>query len=270
MVASVQSDRSYLPDALLNGVYAAAEAAGYHLMLSKLPDEKLTSEGFVPKILRELMVDGLLIDYINQVPTRMMELIHQYVIPSVLINSKQQTDCVYPADFDAGRRATARLLELGHRKITYVDYSASGHYSAFDRCHGYVAAMKDAGLTPQPLRSERVQSARESLVRSMQILEAADRPTAVVACGQEHAIAMLRAAERKQIRVPQDLSLLTFGDALTDDPCLSITTLQIPEYDIGKLATNMLLRKISGGNAVQAPMVVPFEWAHGESCARVN
>jgi LacI family transcriptional regulator len=266
ILASVQGNRSYLPDSLLGGVYSAAEAAGVNLILSKFPDEQLTSERFVPRLLLELMVDGLLINYINEVPLRLVEMIKQYAIPSVWINCKRQNDCVHPNDLEAGRQATAHLLELGHRKIAYIDFAGSGHYSAKDRFEGYAEIMRNAGLTPCAFCPEEIRSPRDALKRSLHILEAPDRPTAIVACGPEHAVAMLRAAEHKQLQLPRDLSLVTFADSPTEDHCLSITTLRIPLHEMGRLATEMLITKIRHGKSTQPEIVVPFAWEAGESC----
>ncbi len=43
-----------------DGIHDELAAHNLHLTMTRLPDERLTDEGVVPKLLREWMADGLL------------------------------------------------------------------------------------------------------------------------------------------------------------------------------------------------------------------
>ena len=89
---------SYLDDEFLDGVHDALSERNYHLTVSKLPDAELTSGERVPKLLREMAVDGLLVNYTHSIPRDMIRLLKAHGVPSIWVNSKQNADCVYPDD----------------------------------------------------------------------------------------------------------------------------------------------------------------------------
>jgi DNA-binding LacI/PurR family transcriptional regulator len=87
LLASRQGPNGALLGTLLNSIRHHLTERELHLTLGDLPDESLTDEAYVPRILREWSVDGLLINYIAGIPDKMIELIGRYQIPSVWLNS---------------------------------------------------------------------------------------------------------------------------------------------------------------------------------------
>ena len=113
VVESTQDYRSsFFGGAMLDGIHDALAERDMHVLVAKLPDAKLINEEFMPKILRELMADGLLLNYFCDIPPQLQELIDTQSMPAIWINSRQKADCVYPDDFDAACRATQHLLIL--------------------------------------------------------------------------------------------------------------------------------------------------------------
>lgn len=263
---------SYTPQFLLDGVHDELSLNNFHLMLARLSDEQLTDDNFVPKILREMMVDGLLIDYIQHIPPRLIDLVRRHQLPAVWINSPQAEDCVRPDDLDAGYRATRHLLSLGHRRILFADYTHTGnfeleHYSARDRWLGYSRAMSEAGLEPRAMRSkDDGVAAADWVAYSRGWLTAADRPTAVLAYQQEVSPVLIAAATLGW-QVPADLSIVAFGSADLNVAGLPITTLTVPEYEVGSAAVQMLLQKIEVPEAVFPAKSFPFGFSAGATCA---
>src|SRR3982751_6196015 len=117
LLMSTDSGRSYLPSRLLDGIHDGLAASDLHLTVAKVPDEKLNSEDYVPKILRTLMSDGLLVNYTHHLPEHLVEIVEQRQLPAVWINSKQPHDAIYPNNRRGAMLATERLLNLGHKKI---------------------------------------------------------------------------------------------------------------------------------------------------------
>ena len=184
LLLSTDEFRSNLPQRMWDGIHDELAAHNMHLTLARLPDEKLTDEGEAPKILREWMADGMLIDYTHRIPHKMLELIRANQMPAIWINSQQDTDCIYPDDREAAVRLTRHLLELGHTRVLYLDVTndlndAFGHYSVRERIAGYREVMRDAGLAPR-IESETwiPQSQREAFLTA--IMREAERPTAMI------------------------------------------------------------------------------------------
>src|SRR4051812_25654694 len=68
LLMSTDAGRSYLPSHMLDGIHDELAAEDMHLTVAKVPDEKLNNEDHVPKILRTLMADGVLINYTHHLP----------------------------------------------------------------------------------------------------------------------------------------------------------------------------------------------------------
>lgn len=271
LLLSTEPHRSSLFENELMGIYDGLAERDLRLTVARLPDEKLTSEGFVPKILREWSSDGLLINYNSMIPQAMVDLIEQYNIPSIWMNSKRPTDAVYPDEFAAGRQATEHLLSLGHRRIAWANYSGVEHFSASDRRTGYLVAMQQAGLSPQVIESEtgsKIDRA-ERIALSKQWMEASDRPTAVVAYAKSTAVPILLAAEAKLgLRVGRDLSIVTYDNRLSDESGMALDTVIMPEYDLGRAAVEMLIQKIEAPGEPIPSRCLPLSLERGASSSK--
>ena len=270
LLSSVIPDRSFIPPQLLNSIYNALEASGLHMTFAQLPDTELTDTGFVPKLLRQWMSDGLIINYLHDIPARMLELIRQHRIPSVWTNAKLEKDVVYPDDLAGGRAATEHLLKLGHKRIAYIHHSDSRHYSAIDRRAGYESAMAEAGLEPAFVAAGRVLTAAERVAKGRTLLRGRGRPTACVTYGIRDALPLVRAAERAGLVLSRDLSVVTFNSEAALDVDLAIGTMVIPHGAIGEQAVAMLVSKLDDPTATHAPVPVPFVMAPGDTAAPPN
>jgi LacI family transcriptional regulator len=264
--------RGATPMALLGGVHDELASRGRHLVLSWLQEKKLTTDGFVPGILEELMVDGLIVHYDTGIPERMIELVGRYRIPSIWVNVKRDADCVHPDDFDAGRRVTEHLLRRGHRRIAYVDYHyhrpEDRHYSKADRYEGYADAMRAAGLAPRlisdapplPPGQSRPDHIREWLT-------APDRPTAVVAYSALEATPVAYVASRELgIKVPDDLEIAVFLPG-THMHHVHVPLVEVihPWPAVGRASVDMLLEKIDHPSRRLPPRRVPFRLPGAEA-----
>lgn len=262
LLLSEKSDACYLPKALLESMHDALSEAHMALMVTRLPDKVLTDKGVVPRVLQQCMVDGLLIDYIASFPAGMIELIRRYKVPVVWINSKQKANAIHPDDPAAGRQAAQHLLKLGHRRIAYAQ-TASGHYSQADRCKGFVAAMRQAGCAAQVWPASDADSQDLPDIYGRQ-LGVRNRPTAVITYNLLQATALYAAAATLGLRIPRDLSIMTFNDV--PDDSLGITTLLVPITGMGRGAVEMILRRIEQPGADLKSTALPFGFCAGRTC----
>lgn len=256
-----------LPQLLVDGIMDELGARNMHLSMARLSDDKLTTESELPKVLREWMADGLLINYNTEIPGPMMELVRKFHLPSIWINSKHQHDCVHPDDYGAGRHATQQLLKLGHRHIAYADYSRALldptlhqiHYSSLDRIAGYRDAMAEANLpTCEILTTENV-TEQNRIAFSINWLKQSNRPTAVIGNGMNIAMAIWQAALTLQISVPKEMSIVTFGPGSYGDTHMGLTTWIVPEYQEGRDAVTLLCQKIKQPQVLLEPVAIPFD-----------
>ena len=267
LLTSTEPRRSNVQSEMQRGIHDELAAHDLHLMLVQAPDVSLTDEAAVPRLLREWMVDGLLIGYNVGIPPLMTELITRNCIPSVWLNAEQEFDCVRPDDEEGTYQATRHLLELGHRRIAYVSIARPIHYSVAARERGYRKAMDEAGLAAQVHEEDLELPARAKYEQVRGWLAPAVRPTAMLFYGGESAVLTFYAAERMGLRVPDQLSLISTGESPI--PCLHSTldTMIIPFYEIGRVAVRQLLEKIEHPAQSLPTRTLPFTLVPGETVA---
>ena len=255
LLLSTNAYRSNLPAPLLDGIHDALGQHDLHLMVARLPDEQLTAEGFVPRILREYASDGLLINYTDHIPGAMLDLIRTCRVPSIWINTKLDADCIHPDDEGAAFEATTLLIQRGHRRIAYLQAGDwGGHYSTSDRTAGYRRAIQNARLEPlvmgnldrRPLPADELDQARASLHQQMRDLFARHRVDAAVCySATEAAAAAMAWAACDDRPTPGTLPIVTFHDTSLASQGLPVHTLQLPLRELGVAAVNMLNNKIA-------------------------
>jgi len=270
LLLSTNADRSHLPIGLLEGIQAGLVSGDMHLSISPLPDEKLTS-GEIPKIVRQQMVDGLLINYTDHIPASLIELIADHHIPSIWLNTDRADDAIRPDDYAAARTATEMLLQLGHRSIRYVDYHNShgdvaAHYSVGHRYLGYADAMQAASLEPKAIWETESLKPKDRIAQAAKWIARDDRPSAVVCYSPWTALPVLLAATTIcRLRVPEDLSIITFSDQMFGDIGVSMSTMLLPEHELGKQAVEMLTAKIEDPQRKLPTRVLPFIYDSGDT-----
>ncbi|HEX6524676.1 MAG TPA: LacI family DNA-binding transcriptional regulator [Streptosporangiaceae bacterium] len=146
-----------------------------------------------------------------------------------------------------GLVATEHLIELGHRRIGAVSGPAD-YLCSRARTDGYRSALERAGIGFDPSLVRAADFRHEDgFQRGSELLDLADRPTAIFAGSDQQAFGVYEAARQRGLRVPQDLSVVGFDDlpvARWVSPPL--TTVCQPLADMGAAAANMLGDLIEG------------------------
>jgi LacI family transcriptional regulator len=141
--------------------------------------------------------------------------------------------------------ATRHLLDLGHRKVGFIGGPATLQ-DAVERQEGYMRAMHEAGLTPGP---DWIQDGGfiETIGQAAmdRLLDIVPSITAVFAANDQSAYGARMALYRRNLRVPQDVSLVGLDDlpaSLSATPPL--TTVRQPIFESGMYAAQTLLQMI--------------------------
>jgi DNA-binding LacI/PurR family transcriptional regulator len=114
-------------------------------------------------------------------------------------------------DLQALHQATKHLLDLGHRRIAYIGSSAELPTGAA-RVQGFrnaIAGVKGARGVEELGAPGSTNFARDALRR---FLALSSPPTAVVTGSVQHALGLLEEINVSGIRVPEQLSVVGFGD----------------------------------------------------------
>ncbi|MCQ4209419.1 LacI family DNA-binding transcriptional regulator [Streptomyces longispororuber] len=149
-------------------------------------------------------------------------------------------------DDAAGCRIVAEYLAgHGHRRIALL----AGHQdtsSGRERTRFFAAALDALGRPLDPaLTRWGSHTHATGLAHGLELLDAAEPPTAVL-CGSDIvAYGVLEAAHQRGLRVPEDLSVIGFDDiAMSSWSMVGLTTVHQPLEAMGKAAAETLLHRI--------------------------
>jgi DNA-binding LacI/PurR family transcriptional regulator len=227
-------------------VEAAAYANQYSVLLYNVrhdPErERESLETFA-----ERLVDGVIV--VNAMDReRTFSWLESGTIPTVLIDCLSTSSLPSVAvDNELGAQiATEHLIGLGHRRITHLSGAMSLEV-ARQRVTGYQHAMAAAGLGAcecivTPINNRWDYQSGYLSMKSILELDAAERPTAIFAAGDQMAIGALRALAEAGVRVPDDMSVVGFDDieaASFITP--QLTTIRQPLSEIAGRAFTLLL-----------------------------
>ncbi|HEU5431219.1 MAG TPA: LacI family DNA-binding transcriptional regulator [Thermomicrobiales bacterium] len=248
LVISELTNSLYPP--VLLGAEAACRAAGYDLLLANAPD--VDAERRTVDVLLDKRVDGLILFSASALDIENEHLLRaqRAGLPVVVINRCLPDHA--PLDqirFDhrgGGRLATQHLLDLGHRRIAHIA-GPTGRFTGVLRRAGYETAMRQAGIAPDDALVAIGDYSFDSGRAALQALWAR-RPTAVFVGGDVMALGAVRAARDLGLRVPDDLSLVAFGDPDSIRYATpGITTIDLPVVAAGRMAAETVLRSAGDG-----------------------
>ncbi|MGI8711973.1 MAG: LacI family DNA-binding transcriptional regulator [Solirubrobacteraceae bacterium] len=172
--------------------------------------------------------------------------------PLVLVNRSLE-DASVPAVTVDDRRgsglAVAHMAQLGHQAIGHVagpQNVSTGHR----RQLGFLEAMQRHGLTTPSAHVTvagaftEVDGARACL----ELLAQTPRVTAIVAANDRLAIGCYDALETLGLDCPSDISIVGFNDMpFVDRLRPPLTSVRVPQREIGMVAADLLLRQLSDG-----------------------
>lgn len=150
---------------------------------------------------------------------------------------------IEPANVEGAFAATRHLLDLGHRRIGVVAFLTEYSYGR-DRIEGYKAALREAGI---PLDARLVATGLPVKAVIGRWLDSDLLPTGIVCFNDGTAYAAISELATRNLAVPQDISVVGFGDLPHSEyfgP--GLTTMRQPIEEIGRQAMQMLADLIAG------------------------
>jgi LacI family transcriptional regulator len=234
--------------AVARGVEDAAHAAGYNVILCNTDESEAKQEQYLDVLLQK-RVDGILL-----VPActsaALGEWIRSQATPVVLLDRRvgcAEVDTVR-GDSESGAYDLVRhLISLGHRRIAVLSGSKDVS-TAVDRVAGYLRALAEAGLEVRP---EWVRWGTFSQAcgyeGAKRLLHTVPPPSALFGVNNFLAVGALRALRDAGLRVPEEMSVVSFDDLSSElviEPFL--TAAHQPAYEMGRQGAELLLARLSG------------------------
>jgi len=232
---------------VIRGAEDAAQKRGYNLLLCN-SDDILEKEERALELLLSKRVDGILLTKTGQDFTPLLRrMIEDVNTPFVLLMRtypKLTRDAVITDDYQGAYEAVCQLARAGHRRIGLVG-GGLNISTGKARWQGFRKALKVNGLPYEPDLFVQGDYRMESGYRSGHAL-LSRRPDGVFCANYLMTVGLLKAAEEMGLRCPEDFGLVSFDDY----PWLALfqprlTTVELPKYEMGFEAAELLLEKIS-------------------------
>lgn len=199
-------------------------------------------------------VDGIII-----VPTLMRTPPSPDGVPLVELN-RQSSRAVDKVGYDESEGSYAlvrHLVEQGHRSVGYI--GGEGAFTTTrNRIAGYRRALAEDGIEARPewfqLRTHTRAWGAEATAR---ILDLPQPPTALFAASSEIALGFLSEARHRGLHLPDDLSLVAFGDPdWYEVVSPAITCYDQPIAQCASIAVQMLANRMAGTSSGDPTKVV--------------
>jgi len=220
-------------------------------------------------LLQGAPVDGILVEGTKTaLPNPNIDLYRQLLdreIPLVFMNGNYPNLpgalSVLDDNFNGSRMLVEYLHRKGHQNIAGIFKSddIQGH----QRYEGYIATLRDLGL---PLDDRWVfwynTDMKESLLKggSMdEIIRTLQGCTAVVCYNDEIANRLVSELMKRHFKIPEDMAIVSFDNSRYSDLSpVPITSLSHEENNVGRLASELLVKQLSGetGNSQKAPWIL--------------
>lgn len=250
---------------IARGAEDKAIQQGYQLLLGN-SDENREKEAKYVDLLISSGVDGALIAPTGDASQANLKKLTKHRIPFVLVDrfvEPAEADIVAGDNLDTTRKLVNHLIGLGHRRIALVNGPGSVS-NARERFQAYKDAIVLAGLEWDPalvFETHFKQDNFEEIVSKLISLEAAARPSAILATNNFIGVNTLRALQTLNIRVPEDVSVVCFDDPETiPDYNPFLTVAAQPAYDMGFIGMQLLIERIEGSApAAKRRIVLPSD-----------
>ena len=250
--------RSWFSGSVLDAVYARLALADVELTIFRAQDS-VEREAFFTRLPARRNVDALIVASFALTATERTRL-QALGLPLVYLNQRVAgVPSVAIDDVDGMRQGVKTLLDLGHRRVAFVqtDLHRPGFvFSSARRVQGFHDAMADAGTDEQDRIVLQAPHPDAGDVVGRAVLSLDDPPTALAIDSDDLALSVLVALDRAGIRSPRDISVIGFDDH-AHAARMGLSTIAQPVDALGTAAADLALTLAAGEVPVRADLLVP-------------
>lgn len=245
---------------------------GYNFIVYDTDKDISIERSAIKKVL-EKRVDGLIIASVGQEFSHIQK-IRDANIPLVMIDrcsDSVDVDSVSVDNVKGSMFAMNYLIKEGHTRIAFIQ-GMPGSYANETRLQGYKLALHDTGIAvDKHLIVGNDFRAMNGYLETKHLLKLANPPTAIFTAGNIIALGALDACKKAGVRVPQDISLVTFDDPVFT-PYLSppLTAVEQPIKKLSEMAVAILYRRMKNLHGMRKTLLLEPKLNIRSSVARIS
>ncbi|MEC1521646.1 catabolite control protein A [Neobacillus niacini] len=253
---------------LARGIEDIATMYKYNIILSN-SDQNKEKELHLLNTMLGKQVDGIVFMSGNITPEHVEEF-GKSPVPIVLAGSIEETEQIPSVNIDyeqAVYDSVKEFIDKGHKHIGFVVGPLQEPRNIHKKLKGYQRALADAAIDyNESLIVEGDYTYDSGLEAFDKLLEAPNRPTAILVGSDEMALGVVHGAEDKGYKIPEDFEVIT-----SDNTRLSLmvrpqlTTIVQPLYDIGAVAMRLLTKLMNKEEVEEQTVVLPHRIEYRQS-----
>ena len=259
--------------AMVRGLAEVASGRGFGVFVCNSYDS-VAKERQHLELLLDKQVDGIVLVGFK-VAARGAPAVDTEAVPVVYLyeyTAEVGSPCIVPDDEDGARQATLHVLDLGRRRIGFINGPPT-YEATHLRLRGYRDALAERRLA---FDAELVRTAPDwnqdsGFQLARELARIADPPDAIVCANDELAAGAILGLRELGQRVPDDVSIVGFDDrpfaAHLPTP---LTTIALPLYEMGLLAAEKLFGALAGQQLRNEVIRVPCKLIVRQSCGALK
>lgn len=235
---------------LVDAMYRECDRLGYALNILITRDKSVIMSNILGR-----SFDGIFIFEGERIGDSEIEMLEKNNIKAVFLDRNYVSKHIGSVVFDSyqvGYEVARHLINLGHRKIYFIE-SSSDFFDSMERKRGYIDAMKDYNVEfhedyviPGMFEELFTYNTVSSLLRHGEI----SLPDAFIGGNDLSAIGCIKALHDLGYQIPDDVSVVGFDDIeIAEYIKPSLTTVRNPIDTQGIMAVRMMMKMLSDNEA---------------------
>lgn len=255
---------------LVKGIEEVAYSNGYNIFIcnSHASDEK---EIELLMMLKDKRVDGIIF-LTSRLKKEHKTFFKNSRLPIALVNVGYDEEKVIGFRIDNRKAAydmTTYFLNKGYTRVGMIRASLDDIYTGRDRYFGYCQALKDYGV---PVSDELVKTGSletvDGYAAATEMCRNGSVPEALFVACDLMAFGAIKALIDHGYRVPEDIEVAGFDDVpMASYYHPSLTTVRQPIEDMGRFASEELIKCTEGREAQKGEVILPHQIIYRDSTA---
>jgi DNA-binding LacI/PurR family transcriptional regulator len=258
---------------VLQGISQGAHEKEYALHMTTGKTEKEILEAVI-RMVQGKSVDGVIL-LNSKVEDKVISYLMEREFPFVLIGKPykdiEEITHVDNDNFRAMKEATQYLIKLGHQQIAFIGGNLDLVVTV-ERLLGYERALREANIELRNdyiIHEEFLREGGQEAVRELMSLE--HPPTALVVTDDFMALGVLNTLDELKIRVPEDISIVSFNNVLFAEMARPpLTSVDINIFDLGYQASKNLIQKVENANEPTKRIIISHKLIERQSCSQLS